>query len=145
MYVDKYEAQRVVEPVYKLMTFYGQLEHLFVIHFKDPDSLAPRKLLHNQDGDIPLQYMYIIAAMKRCNLQDHLSSELKRLGVHLYSNFGPLDVIDVTAVQALVKQGPDTQAKELSLTEVVIWCRQYQRALAAQQRDRWTLRHQICT
>lgn len=110
MYIDLYASRKNVPPKYKLQTFYGRLEYLFVIRFTNPDSALTRKSLGVED-DEALQSVYILAACRQCIVKEGTSIDLDRLDIHLYSNQGSLDVVDVMAVQSLVGRIPDLVEK----------------------------------
>jgi hypothetical protein len=71
MFVDKYARQRYWNPSYELQTFYGQLQHLFVIHFetacpglqlKEPTTIimaAIRTSILNDANTIPVEVLDI--------------------------------------------------------------------------------------
>jgi len=90
MLVDKYAHTRRRKPLFELRTFYGQLEHLYVIEFTQADA--------NVIPQVPI----ILAAIRNCKIRDPGPSDLEGLDIHLYSTMGGLDVIDVTSIQALV-------------------------------------------
>lgn len=110
MYVDLYTNKKKAKPKYELQTFYGQLQHLFLIRLPNPDSPATRKSLGVKDDEV-LQSVYVLAGCRRCTIKEGTSAELERLDMHLYSNHGPLDVVDVMAVQSLVGRVPDIVEK----------------------------------
>lgn len=109
MYVDMFAHKKNVPSQFKLDTFYGQLEHVFVVRFENPDHPSLRRLLAVEEDD-NLQSLYIVAGCHRCSLAKG-SPELDNLDIHLYSNMGPLDIVDVTAVQCLIGRVPDSEQK----------------------------------
>jgi hypothetical protein len=97
MLVDKYARQRCHEPQYELETFYGQLQHVFIINFPDVcDSL-----------DLTEPTTIILVAIRSCVLDpiDPLISGI--LDIHTYTKEGPLHYLDVTGIQCLVAQVKD--------------------------------------
>ncbi|KAF7349597.1 hypothetical protein MSAN_01685200 [Mycena sanguinolenta] len=80
---------------YVKQTFYGQLTHLYWVHF--PTSAPSLK--------IPEPTTYILAAIRACDLKPD-DTQLRGLDIHFYQGYGHLDVIDVTALQALVGRVP---------------------------------------
>ncbi|KAF8262478.1 hypothetical protein EI94DRAFT_1773176 [Lactarius quietus] len=71
-------------------TFYGQLEHLYLVNFTCSDArVEPHKPI-------------ILAAIQNCKIKDPGPTDLEGLDVHLYNTTGSLDVVDVTSIQALV-------------------------------------------
>jgi hypothetical protein len=96
MLVDKFARKKRRLPEYVLETFYGRLEHIFLI------KLSPKSLNNthfSSDEDI------ILAAIRSCKL-DPAPAELKKLDIHLYTHQGSLDFIDITSIQALVGRIP---------------------------------------
>ena len=91
MLVDKYASQARRRPEYELRTFYGQLQHIFVIQFRK----AHEELGLNYPSTI------ILASIKTCVL-DNAAAQLERLGIKYYAKEGALHVIDITSVQCLV-------------------------------------------
>jgi hypothetical protein len=93
MYVDKNACKKCAKPDFELKTFYGQLEHIFLIRF--PCACEPLGL--NASTTI------IFAAIRTCKLNNNTNDESTHiLNVHYYTNLGTLDVIDITSIQALV-------------------------------------------
>ncbi|KIY51358.1 hypothetical protein FISHEDRAFT_37513 [Fistulina hepatica ATCC 64428] len=90
-YVDKNQRQKKHAVKLQLRTFYGQLQHLLVVHFPEP-CLA----LHLTEPQ-----SFIFAAIRQCKVN---GSGLQSLGldVRFYSEQGPLDVVDIMSVQCLV-------------------------------------------
>ncbi|KAJ7449349.1 hypothetical protein B0H11DRAFT_1608111, partial [Mycena galericulata] len=78
---------------FKLQTFYGQLTHIYRVHF--PEACAGL--------DIDAETTYILAAIRCCVLKPD-DREMAGLDIHFYLNTGALDVIDITmtSVQSLV-------------------------------------------
>ncbi|KAJ7697806.1 hypothetical protein B0H17DRAFT_1262018, partial [Mycena rosella] len=96
MLVDKHARFEKRAPEFELQTFYGQLTHLYRVHF--PEACA---LLNTEEPTT-----YILAAIRACVL-DADDAQLRGLDIHFYSGTGGLDVIDITSVQALVGRVPD--------------------------------------
>jgi hypothetical protein len=97
MLVDVYAHRRNTPPKFELQTFYGQLTHIYRVHF----SAAVPAL------QIDEPTTFILAAIRTCVMEpdDHL---LKGIDTHFYSRHGALDVIDITSVQSLVGRVQDT-------------------------------------
>ncbi|KAI9429226.1 hypothetical protein H4582DRAFT_1827305 [Lactarius indigo] len=90
MLVDRFARQRRRKPVFEPQTFYGRLEHLYLIHFTCSDAQV--------DPQKPI----ILAAIQNCKTKDPGPTDLESLDIHLYNTTGSLDLVDVTSVQALV-------------------------------------------
>ena len=97
MYVDKFARQRNRNPEYTLQTFYGQLQHLFVIQF---ESACPRLELNAPTT-------VILAAIRTCVIEDSNTLLVRALDIHDYTKEGALHVVDVTSVQCLVGRVKD--------------------------------------
>ena len=91
MLVDKYANVRRRKPVFIRETFYGQLHHIFVI--KWPGLCA--------DTRVELEKPIFLVAIRSCKLLKD-DPELSKLDIHLYSETGTLDIVDITSFQALV-------------------------------------------
>jgi len=100
MLVDKFARKKKRRPEYVLETFYGRLEHIFLIKLH-PECLNNTHF--STDGPI------ILAAIRSCRLET-TPAELEKLDIHLYSHKGSLDFIDVTSIQALVGRVPCSNA-----------------------------------
>ncbi|KAJ7232991.1 hypothetical protein B0H12DRAFT_1028765 [Mycena haematopus] len=96
MLVDQNARFRNRPEEFTLQTFYGQLTHIYRVHFSE----ACRAL--NTDGPTT----YILAAIRTCVMQPE-DPELRGLDIHFYSRAGALDVIDITTVQSLVGRVKD--------------------------------------
>jgi hypothetical protein len=95
MYVDLHARRRNVAPEFKLETFYGQLQHIYVVHF---DSPHPELNLHDTSTTL------ILAQIKSCKVNRNES--IPGLDIHFYSAMGNTDVIDITSVQCVVGRVP---------------------------------------
>ena len=93
MYVDIHAKNKKRKPEHVLETFYGQLQHLFVVKFK-PQARDELGL----EDDEPLTIF--LAAIKNCVLDK--PATIQALDIHFYSKLGPLHVIDVTSLQCVV-------------------------------------------
>ncbi|KAJ3875027.1 hypothetical protein F5051DRAFT_334641 [Lentinula edodes] len=93
MYIDKYANRRNIEPEFSLETFYGQLQHIYVVRFTNPcpalQISSPRTL--------------IMAQIKSCKLTD---SQVPGLDIHFYHGMGSTHVIDITSLQCVVGRVP---------------------------------------
>ncbi|KAJ7780645.1 hypothetical protein DFH07DRAFT_729285 [Mycena maculata] len=97
MLVDKQARFKRRAAEFELQTFYGQLTHIYRVHF--PNPCKPLK--------IQQPTTYIFAAVRACVL-DPDDAQLRGLDIHFYSRHGHLDVIDITSLQALVGRVQDT-------------------------------------
>ncbi|KIM59027.1 hypothetical protein SCLCIDRAFT_27607 [Scleroderma citrinum Foug A] len=89
--VDKYARQKRRQPEYEMKTFYGQLQHLFVI------SLPPDTNLNLTEPTV-----HILASIKTCKIE----CTNVDLDIHYYSKLGGLDVLDITCIQCVVGRIP---------------------------------------
>lgn len=89
--MDKYAHLKRQKPVLKPQTFYGQLQHIYVVRFSEscPDMRV--------EPEIPI----FLVAIRNCKLTKD-DTELAKLDIHLYTHTGTLDIIDITSIQALV-------------------------------------------
>ncbi|KAI9438932.1 hypothetical protein H4582DRAFT_1813594, partial [Lactarius indigo] len=90
MLVDKFAHMHHCKPNFKLQTFYGQLEHLYLIIFSCSDTWV--------DPEKPT----IIAAIRNCKIKTPGPTDLEGINIHLYNTTGSLNLIDITSIQALV-------------------------------------------
>ncbi|KAH9008293.1 hypothetical protein EDB84DRAFT_1591239 [Lactarius hengduanensis] len=90
MLVDKFAHMHRRKPKFELQTFYGQLEHLYLITFSCSDTRV--------DPQKPI----ILAAIRNCKIKAPGPADLEGIDIHLYSTTGSLDLADITSVQALV-------------------------------------------
>ena len=90
MIVDKYAHQPSRRPQYELRTFYGQLQHLYVVRFLEPC----------RDIGLENPITVILAAVRTCKLDN--TDQLHGLDIRFSSNDGALHVADVTSLQCLV-------------------------------------------
>ncbi|KAJ4467642.1 hypothetical protein C8J55DRAFT_426246 [Lentinula edodes] len=93
MYIDKYATRQSVEPEFMLKTFYGQLQHVYVVRFTNP---CPA--LH-----ISSPKTLIMAQVKSCKL---VGSQIPGLDIHFYHGMGSTHVIDITSLQCVVGRVP---------------------------------------
>lgn len=93
MYVDKHAGASRRKPFYELQTFYGQLEAIYSMRFSDDAAIKLLKL----DYDL-----VVLAAVCVCKLLNSQPTDLECLDIHLYTDMGSLDVVDITTIQALV-------------------------------------------
>ncbi|KAJ7136243.1 hypothetical protein C8R46DRAFT_1322470 [Mycena filopes] len=89
--VDKNARSKKKAEDFELRTFYGQLTHIYRIHF-------PRPCLELQQQH---PTTYILAAVRACVLTPD-DRDLAGLDIHFYTRSGALDVVDITSLQALV-------------------------------------------
>lgn len=104
MYVDIHERQRQRKPVYELQTFYGRLDHIFLLKFQDH---ATRRALELSATDLDTDVI-ILAAIQTCNLGPD-DPNLRGLDIHFYSTQGALHIVDVNSVQCLVGRVKDSE------------------------------------
>jgi hypothetical protein len=91
MLVDKHARKPSRRPHYELRTFYGQLQHIYVVRFLE----SCRDLgFHN-----PISV--ILAVIRTCVI-DNTDPQLLGLDIRFTSNEGALDVVDITNLQCLV-------------------------------------------
>jgi hypothetical protein len=86
MYVDAHARAHTRAPEFILKTFYGQLEHIFVV-----------PLLATADLGLDHATTLWLAAIRNCKVVGKHS-----LDIHFYKDMGKLDVVDITCVQCLV-------------------------------------------
>jgi hypothetical protein len=97
MLVDRFARQKRRKPKFELQTFFGQLQHLFVINF----SAATGHEL-NLDGD---DMTVILAAIRTCDIDNDAGPA--DLDIHYYSRTAALHFVDVTNIQCLVGRVKD--------------------------------------
>jgi hypothetical protein len=102
MYVDKHARQARRIPEFELRTFYGQLQHIFLLRFGNPDA---KRLLRLDDTPSETQGVVILAGIRNCIIDD--DKQLETLDVHFYSKIGSLDIIDIISVKCLVGRVQD--------------------------------------
>jgi hypothetical protein len=90
MLVDKYTRQARRQSEYELRTFYGRLEHIFVVQFQGPYP--------GRQGDACTLFL---VAIRTCTV-DQPDPQLQALDIRFYSSEGPLHVVDITSLQCLV-------------------------------------------
>lgn len=98
MLVDIHARRKRQAPKFVLQTFYGQLQHIFVVKFRD----ACRDLGLTEPTTI------ILAAIRNCVLEPD-EPALQGLDIHFYSKTGSLDIVDILNVQSLVGRVKDGQ------------------------------------
>jgi hypothetical protein len=86
MYVDLHSHARKRAQELRLDTFYGQLEHIVVVHLSPSPAL---KLVS--------QTVVFLAVVRNCPV-----SHTNSLDIHFYQDLGRLDVVDITCLQCLV-------------------------------------------
>jgi hypothetical protein len=90
MLVDRFAHMRRRKPQLEPQTFYGQLEHLYLINFTCSDNQV--------DPQKPI----ILAAIRNCKIKVPGPTGLDGLDIHFYNSMGSLDLVDITSIQALV-------------------------------------------
>ncbi|KAJ7480049.1 hypothetical protein B0H11DRAFT_1725244 [Mycena galericulata] len=96
MLVDKFAQRRNTLAQYELRTFYGQLTHIYRVHFP---AACPAL-------EIDQPTTYILAAIRVCVMVPD-ERQLHGIDIHFYARRGALDVIDITSVQSLVGRVQD--------------------------------------
>ncbi|KAF7964582.1 hypothetical protein HWV62_5467 [Athelia sp. TMB] len=91
MYEDKQERYRNRPEQQELHTFYGRLDHLFVIRF---DHTAREHIAFEDDEPLTI----FLAAVRSCRITETHPS----LDIHYYTKLGGIHVVDVTSIQSLV-------------------------------------------
>ncbi|KAJ7575263.1 hypothetical protein C8J56DRAFT_801640 [Mycena floridula] len=95
MLVDRNARKRHAVPDFQPETFYGQLQHIYLVKFTEPcASLA-----------LTGHTAIIIAAMCSCKLDK--SIDIPKLDFHFYSGEGQMHVVDITSIQALIGRVKD--------------------------------------
>jgi hypothetical protein len=89
--VDVNSRVRRRAPDFKLTTFFGQLEHIFLVRIP-----ATRALGFAKDTIV------LLAAVRNCNILTK-----NDLDMHYYQDLGRLDVVDITCLQCLVARALD--------------------------------------
>ncbi|KAG1906659.1 uncharacterized protein F5891DRAFT_941884 [Suillus fuscotomentosus] len=93
--IDKFARQHHMPPAYEKQTFYGRLEHIFVIRIPHTPALKV-------DGPTTI----FLAALSTCKLESTPSS-LSALDIHFYSSLNDtLDIVDIVCLQCLVGRVP---------------------------------------
>ncbi|KIJ70560.1 hypothetical protein HYDPIDRAFT_184816 [Hydnomerulius pinastri MD-312] len=88
--VDKYARQKRRRPEYELKTFFGRLQHIFVV-----------RLPPTQHLNIHTPAVHILAGIETCEIQRSTD-----LDIHYFNKVGSLDVVDISCVQCLVGRIP---------------------------------------
>lgn len=84
--VDIYANDVHAEPVFEMGTFYGQLQHIYVVH-----------LPANQDLRLKTPTTHFLAGIRSSNIAEHNANGMPR-----YKKAGAFEVVDMTSVQSLV-------------------------------------------
>ncbi|KIJ65988.1 hypothetical protein HYDPIDRAFT_87730 [Hydnomerulius pinastri MD-312] len=93
--VDKYARQRNAPSVFEKKTFYGRLQHIFLVRVPPEPSLG-----------LTTSAVIFLAAIAPCQL-DSTPSHLTSLDIHFYTALGvTLDIVDIVCVQCLVGRVP---------------------------------------
>ncbi|EIN05119.1 hypothetical protein PUNSTDRAFT_29607, partial [Punctularia strigosozonata HHB-11173 SS5] len=100
--VDKYAHQRRRAPEYEDHTFYGQLQHIFVLRLPASQTLGIKK-----DETV------LFAVIRTCDV----TRRHPRLDIHYYERTGRLEVVDVTAIQCLVGRIPVPTSNEWAIID----------------------------
>ena len=90
MLVDRFAHMHHRKPKLEPQTFYGQLEHLYLINFVCSDT------------QVDPQQPIILAAIRNCKIKDPQPTKLECLDIHIYNMTGGLNIVNVTSIQALV-------------------------------------------
>jgi hypothetical protein len=100
MLVDVNARRRHLREEFRKETFYGQLQHIYLVRFTQP---CPRLGLKEPTTTI-------MAVIRSCKIDPAV--RISNLDFHFFSGFGQVDVVDVTCLQCLVARVPvlDTSA-----------------------------------
>ena len=91
MFIDINQRSRNRAQEMQLETFFGQLQHLFVIRLPPSHELG-----------LLTATTHLLAAIRNC-----VTKPIGSLDMHHYSQMGRLDVVDITCVQCLVGRVKD--------------------------------------
>lgn len=91
MLVDIHAKRRQLMPKFEVQTFYGQLQHIFVIRFAEECDL-----------DLDGQDTIIMAAVRNCVIEEKHPASSDTLDIHSYMRQGALHFFDVMGLQCLV-------------------------------------------
>ncbi|KAG5644031.1 hypothetical protein DXG03_009246 [Asterophora parasitica] len=99
MLVDKFGRRKRRKPVYELQTFYGQLQHIYLLKLP-PSCSRDLKVDSNGTEDTTV----ILAGIRSYKLDEGENVTLADAGLdfQFYTTTGGFDVVDITSVQALV-------------------------------------------
>ena len=84
--VDKNAQLANTEPLFIPETFYGQLQHIFIINMPAAQQLG-----------IPKPEILILGTILTCNIEEQNDPDM-----HYYKTHGRTEVVDITTVQCLV-------------------------------------------
>jgi hypothetical protein len=96
MLVEKFTHVCCCKPVFELKTFYGQLEHIYIIQLTPSSS--------NTQVNSDLQTPIFLTTIQNCKIREQGPTDLEGLDIHLYSTMGGLDVVHITSIQALISR-----------------------------------------
>ncbi|KAL1740480.1 hypothetical protein HDZ31DRAFT_47434, partial [Schizophyllum fasciatum] len=94
--VDKHENNRRVTPEFEIRSFYGELQHIFLVQL----PAAARKDLDCDDNDtaaVEEPVVLILASIHRCE-----TTTVRPIPGPVYSAMGRQEVVDMTSLQCLV-------------------------------------------
>lgn len=100
MLVDKNARHKTRRPEFELQTFYGQLEHIFVVKLAGTPDLA----------GTPATMFF--AAIKTCNIVARNS-----LDMHYYEKHGRTEVIDMNCIQCVVGRISDPSGRRWAIID----------------------------
>lgn len=86
MLVDIHASRRRLEPKFEVKSFFGQLQHIFVVHL----PAAPQLGLDSEET-------LILAGVRQC-VVDATNS----IGMPFYSKMGQFEVVDMACIQCLI-------------------------------------------
>lgn len=101
MLVDIHANNRHAEPDFELQKFYGQLQHIFVVHLP-----ASRKFKLKSPSTL------ILAAIRTCTITSD-----EPLDMHQFLRLGRLEVVDMTCVQCVVGRVPNMENRGWTLID----------------------------
>ena len=89
--VDKYACHKKRWPEYEMKTYYGHLQHIFVVSLPSDAHLS-----------ITEPTVHILTSIRTCKME-HSNPVLD---IHYYSKLGGLDILDITCIQCVVGHIP---------------------------------------
>ncbi|KAJ6462061.1 hypothetical protein DFH09DRAFT_1494478 [Mycena vulgaris] len=93
--VDANARYARVAPRYEPVTFYGQLQNIFVV-----------KLPPTAELELQQETTLILAAVRKCDV-----TARNDLDMHYYRKDGPVEVVDISSIQCLVGRVKTTDGK----------------------------------
>ena len=94
--MDKHAGNRRLPSKFVLKSFFGQLQHILVVHLPAIPAIA-----------VPRPEVLFLAGIRLCLLEAKNS-----LDMPYYQLMGPFEVVDMTCVQCLVAWIPETKSEK---------------------------------